>query len=217
MDDVTLADSYVLSSDGSGNPLLSGAASCIFESSSYSLKGKFVAYLGPSTGNEAEIMGGLLGFSVIKLHQQLGNSSSLQDTHIRWQTDSQYLIRSIEQLRAQKKISEKMPNFGLWEALWENAQHFRIEAKHVKARSGNRRNEACDHASRWIQRKGKRLLLEFPEGRIGRLKETVPEESWFLLDLSRLLLALRDEDKIERELQLKSLETRLQTFLGQIS
>ncbi len=193
---------YILSSDGSGNPDGSGGGACIVESVAPKFKRKFVGFFGASTGNEAEIMAALLGFSIIqelRLKQELEtpadeNLERRFYPSVLWQTDSQYLIRTWNALQDSQAKTQNFPNLSMWEALLKNAANAKVTPVHVRARSGNRRNEACDHASRWIQRTGERLLLDYGEEKIGRLKNTVPDEAWNLVDLRELVTAFKERN-----------------------
>ena len=162
-------------------------------------------------------MGGLLGFLVGSEVRAVGNTEQGFGPSLLWQTDSQYLIRSVEQLSGRAEKVEKMPNYGLWKHVRQCWDGFEIHTTHVRARSGHRRNEACDHASRWIQRQGKKILEEFGEGKIGRLRESVPQESWYLLDLSQLLCLLRNGGEPEIAKALEDLRSKIRGFLGEFS
>lgn len=208
---------FVLSSDGSGSPLQSGGSAAIIDAGPAARKLKVAGYLGPATGNEAELAAGLLGLAAIKAvfgsvvtEWQFGN-------RILWQTDSQYLLRTIHELKKGRVKNSSMPNHRFWHAVSECWSDFSIEGRHVRARSGHRRNEACDQASKWVQRDGVTLLEKYGETLVGRLKTKVPAEAWQLFDLSALVQCLRTAEEAEISVAVQDLVKRLQSRLGQFS
>ncbi len=175
-------------SDGGGNRSLQGAAAAILVDKTQSRRIKVVLQLGPADGVEAELAGGILAALLLERVWD----GALADASVIWLTDSSYIIRTIGELRStpSRELPEKFSHRGMW-SVWKSLPTARVlRPVHVRAHSGNRENEACDRACRWIQRSGMKLLCERGEGPVGLDFKKARSESWQLFDLSPAFTAL---------------------------
>lgn len=179
--------SWELMTDGGGDRAGEGAAACIVRNRAAKQRFKFAAFVGPCTGNEAEIMGALLGSLVLRALRTHTGQPVENSIVVEWVTDSKYLLHMAERLaRAAAPLDDTTPNRALWE-LWRTlTTGFRFTGCWVRGHDGHRENEACDRACRWLQRKGRKLLAASGEGPIGQAAKQDRGESWILLDLQQL-------------------------------
>ena len=186
------ANALLVASDGGGNRNLQGAAAAILVDKTQSRRIKVVLQLGPADGVEAELAGGILAALLLE-RVWLG---ALADASVIWLTDSSYIIRSIGELRSTPSCDppEKFSHRGMW-SVWQSVSAARVlRPVHVRAHSGNRENEACDRACRWIQHSGMKLLRERGEGPVGLDSKKARSESWQLFDLSPAFKSLVEGD-----------------------
>ena len=176
----------ILTTDGGGDGVSRGAAAGILSLAGSSPHLKVVAFLGAATGNEAELCGALLGCCLAGLANE-----DFGDVEIHWETDSQYLLRTSAQVE-ERGAAEGFPNAGFWKAYLSWRPDSLRTREHVFAHSGHRRNERCDSACRWIQRKGELLLATHGEGRIGRNAITTPANAWVLIDWRQVIARCRE-------------------------
>ncbi len=204
------AASLELMTDGGGSREKEGAAACILLARPAKLRLKFAAFLGPCTGNEAEIMAAILGLIVTRGYRQVAAEPS---PVIEWTTDSKYLIHMCDRLTCgSPRLDAGTPNRNLW-LLWAKlAVDLDIRGRWVRGHDGHRENEACDRACRWLQRRGRVLLADSGEGPIGQAAKQARGESWVLLDgerLFRMTVAANLDDAA-----VDALQTSVAAFVG---
>ena len=185
-----MSEAFVLYSDGGGQKGSSAAAGCIVEEVETGKRVYLSAFLGPGTNNEAEITGGLLGFSFLSLfHNSIGEKMP-----IRWVCDSEYVLKSATGYifgwqRNGWKTASKNPvkNQGLWKAFLSLSRGFAITPEHVRGHTGHVENEACDSISTWLQRNSD-SVMRGPDA-IDVVSQG--EGNWVVLDARPFLETLR--------------------------
>lgn len=186
-------EEFVLYSDGGGEKQSAAAGACIVERAADNARVRIVAFLGPGTNNEAEIVGGLLGFSFLNL------LDCPPRTPLRWICDSEYVLKSATGYihgwqKNGWKTAGKSPvkNQGLWRAFLLLSGPFSIEAEHVRGHTGHPENEACDRASTWAMANGE-SALEGGDAALVEIDTGSGPERWLLIDGRGFLSALRGE------------------------
>jgi ribonuclease HI len=182
---------FNLYSDGGGKKEGTAAGACIVEDLQTKRSYKFVAFLGSATNNEGEIIGGLLGFSVIKaiLENDASFAEEESEVSVRWVADSEYVLKSATEyifnwLRNGWRTASKDPvkNKGLWELYLALSKGFKISPEHVRGHTGHPENEACDRASTWAQVNGATELGPVASSRIPNLGNNPLDHDWHIVD-----------------------------------
>ena len=189
-----------LYSDGGGQRDSTAASACIIDSPKLKRPRKIVAYIGPGTNNEAEIIGGLLGYSFIRLMISRGHPVS----KVRWVCDSEYVLKSATEYikswqRNGWKTSNRKPvkNQSLWRAYLRLSAELDITPEHVRGHTGHTENEACDGAATWAQMHGPQLFsgdkqivkvdgFDEPDG-----------QAWFAINGEPFLAKMREKEGSE--------------------
>ena len=182
-------------SDGSfGTSGEAGCACLVHDGSSGK---KINADLGELSSSDAELLGGLLGLSYI-LHQTVESAEKIS---VHWSCDSKTTIEGAQRVLQQNANRSRQAS-DFWLAFEYFANYFALSCSHLASKEGNRRQRACDKASRWAQKSGKRLLDEQGAGLIGRIAAYRPEDAWCLVDGRLLIAELREKTFTGETLQL---------------
>lgn len=201
-------------SDGGGERASNAAAACIVETDSARLQ--VVAYLGAATNNEAEIIGGLLAFSLLPLTLDSKSGSEVQ-----WYCDSQYVLKSATEYihnwqRNGWKTAAKKPvkNQSLWRAYLTLRGKYSISAQHVYGHTGHTENEACDSASTWARAEAQDYLAEHGDGAVIDELPAYATGQWRLIDARGYLKLMRSlEEKEVSKSDALQLQKRLKVLL----
>ena len=200
---------------GGGERASNAAAACLVETDSTRIQ--LVAYLGAATNNEAEIIGGLLAFSLIPLVIDQKSESEIQ-----WYCDSQYVLKSATEYihnwqRNGWKTASKKPvkNQSLWRAYLTLRGKFSVVAHHVYGHTGHSENEACDSASTWARAEALSYLAEHGDGAMIDELPAYATGSWRLIDARDYLESMRslEEKEVEKSDALQ-LQSRLESLLS---
>jgi len=188
---------YKLYSDGGGERGAVAAAAFIIDAEDKTLfEGKrlrVVLPLGGATNNEAEILGGLAGLTLIKDFDS--------DAQVHWYSDSEYTLKSATQYIKNWQVNgwrtsarQAVKNMGLWKTYLFVSKQLQISANHVRGHSGHPENEECDGVCTQVQ--GLQLVREgiFLEP----TTKTKDGHEWKILD-GRKLLELAREDQPDSE------------------
>jgi ribonuclease HI len=209
------ASGYVIISDGGSDQGGCAASACIILSPLSSRTVKLSALLGDATDDEAELLGGLLGFSAVRF---LSKAKSSERVHVRWCCDRQSILATASRILGTPALTDRsdhstieVKNRWLWYAFCLLTESWEINTQWVSRRSKDRRQVACDRACRWVKEKGQRFLNESGEGAIGRIRYYAGEHAWLLLDARELLVELRKEGSSQTALGL--LTNKLQRLL----
>jgi len=195
-----VAPDYTIVSDGSSAAASDrGGAACIVTSVKSSVSVKLAMFLGVADSTDAELAAGLIGLAF--LHPLLADSSS----SITWVSDSKPLIEAVESRIEQWRTAdwcnsrgEKLRKRELWEALIYLKDSSVLSSCYCQMNSSAKsRHRACDKASRWVVRKGEKLLAQNGEGHIGRLGVIDPRRAWFLLDGREFIRGIKNGGQIE--------------------
>lgn len=185
-------------SDGGGEKGSVAASACIVAGGGLASPLKVVLFLGPATNNEAEITGGLAGYSLIHALGMVEPGA----TSLTWVCDSEYVLKSATAyiLQWQKngwKTASKQPvkNQGLWRTYLTLSRGIRVHPQHVRGHSGHPENEACDAASTWAQSYGEEELAGWAPDRplVVNVSARDYGEGWFVFDGRDYLNALRTD------------------------
>lgn len=170
---------FIIFSDGGGEKNSSAASACIIENVKELKRVNLVAFLGPGTNNEGEILASLLGLSYI-FNQTKGDES------IKLVADSEYFLKSATAYihtwikNGWKTASKsKVKNLGLWMAYVELRKKYSIEPEHVRGHSGHPENEKCDSASTWVRFNAEKI---FDESQSNAIEVEIGGEAWTLFD-----------------------------------
>ena len=187
----------VIYSDGGGTKESVGAGACVLENVENKRLG-IVAFLGPATNNEAELIAGLIGFSYLKAKKP-------DISEVIWVSDSEYTILGATQyiqnwIKKGWKNSKRKPvaNKSLWMTYLGLARGITIWPGHVRGHTGHEQNEACDTASTWAQRNAEDFLTGQMLQEVN-IPGTSKDIDWWLLDGRNFILALRGNDSPEKE------------------
>ena len=142
---------------------------------------KLAVLLGACSPVEAELIGGLVGLALVGRIAGAGGGKP----RVRWLTDSLRAVRIIEDLAGGGVNDKNAAGWGA-EAFRAVISGVELEVEHIRAHCGDRRNEACDRACRWVRTKGEKLLSELGEGRVGRNRKNPSTNCWYLVDGRRL-------------------------------
>jgi len=180
--------------DGSTD-LSFASASCLLACERFP-RAKLCFLLRPMEGAQAELVAGLFALLAIEAFLP-GDKGSAH-----WTTDNQSL----------KSLAEKYLDDGatpadpLWVLWLRYAQLRPLRISWTRAHVGQRENEACDKACRWVRTKGALLLSKSGEGQMGLSVKRRDASAWFLVDA-------RGFDPLqpgERTDELSSIERKLQ-------
>lgn len=135
---------------------------------------KLVGFLGHTSDEEAELMGGLLGLSYVK-------AILPQSSTITWLTDRKTLAESAEKVKEQRHA----PKSFYWEMFLAVVEQEKTKVEHLgkDSKKDYKKLIACDRACTWIIEKGDSLLVEDASVSLGRNKTLAKEHAWNLLDL----------------------------------
>lgn len=135
---------------------------------------KLVGFLGHSSDEEAELMGGVLGLSYVK-------ALFPQCSKITWLTDRKTLASSAEKVKEQRQV----PKSFYWEMFLAVVEHEKTSIEHLSKENKKdyKKLIACDRACTWIIEKGDSLLVENASVFLGRNATLAKEHAWNLLDL----------------------------------
>ncbi len=179
-----------LYSDGGSEQGNRAAAACILRSDSQ--EERLIVYLGSATNNEAEIIGGLAGFSCL-ISQQAPQCCAAK---LKWVCDSEYVLKSATsyihswQKNGWKTAAKKpVKNQGLWRAFLSLSQGLTILPEHVFGHTGHVENEMCDAAVTWARAAAEDRLACREEGWLE--PGIAGQESWYLIDGREFLSRLR--------------------------
>lgn len=185
--------SYTLFSDGGGEKSSNSAGAAILETPSARLQ--VVTYLGGATNNEAEIIGGLTGFAMLRA------LSGGAPAAVRWVCDSEYVLKSatgyINTWRKNGwKTASKQPvkNRALWEAFLILSKGVGITPEHVRGHTGHAENESCDSACTWARMNAEEHLDRHGSGPVENAIGDDEPGSWFLIDGRPFLDAMRERE-----------------------
>ena len=156
-------------------------------------KHKLVAFLGNASDAEAELWGGIMGFSFI--HNLIGAGKAI----VTWHCDNKVVLETATKHLPvwrsnswQTNAKEPVKNRRLWQTYLELTTNLEIIPNYIPAHKGHKQNEACDRACRWMIKSGEKLLATNGPGPIGQNKTLAPEQAWHLIDARPQLSALRD-------------------------
>lgn len=188
---------YLIFSDGGGDTSSSAAGACLVRDLDRNISVRVVIFLDGGTNNEGEIMGGLLGFAIVRA--MMGECGMADEPcSVLWCSDSEYVLKSATDyihnwMRNGWKTATKSPvkNQGLWHTYLELSKGFSIQPQHVRGHSGHPENEECDSACTRIRQRGKAFLEES--------QITLPHkfllhgQEWWLIDGRVIIKNLRED------------------------
>lgn len=129
---------------------------------------KVVLFLGPATSIESELFGGILARLVVR-----ALLSPAQLISVEWFSDCQTVV----------DLANANTGTGpLWKLWREAGETLQCESHFLKNNQRRVEHSACDHASRWVQEQGEKLLKKYGEGPIGRSAARYPDQCWWLVD-----------------------------------
>lgn len=137
---------------------------------------KVVALVPDMAPSDAELMAGVLG--VVAL-------SALAPGVVPevWFTDS----RAAQSAYARWRSGAPSGCAAFVDAWLMSAPSMReVECRHVSEGRFHGSHDACHRVCTWVQRRGPELLARHGEGPVGLLRETKPDEAWFLVNVSEL-------------------------------
>jgi ribonuclease HI len=183
---------FQLFSDGGGERGAVAAAAFIVDAADKSLfngeRLRVVLPLGGATNNEAEILGGLAGLTII--------NALKPDSHVQWFSDSEYTLKSATQYIKNWQTNgwktsarQAVKNLGLWKIYLEVSRTLDITPSHVKGHSGHPENEECDSICTQLQGLQLSGPQIFSEG-TARAKDG---HIWHILDGRPLLEIARND------------------------
>jgi len=197
---------YRLYSDGGGNGQTDIALSCIVDDLTTYNRYYLTAYLGKGTNNEAEILAGLLGISLVKA---IINIISSKRTHsLLWVADSEYALKSASEYIYKwiendwrKSDDKKIKNLGIWKAYLELVQNLELTTEHVRGHQGHEENELCDNASTWTRKYAPRHLnTSGGFSTVSISGKDVESKNWFLIDAREWLDSFRKDDPKKKDI-----------------
>ena len=190
-----MSNALELISDGGCTKDGIATCACIIRAPHERRKLKLLAYLGDADNTEAELAGGLLGFSF--LHLQTPSS-------VLWVCDHKATLDGAQTYAAQwqrnnwrNASNESISHRGMWQMFLKFSADWQVTVRHVLGHSGHRDQEACDRACRWGLEKGIFLLGKYGEGPQGTLAARSPELAWHLIDARGFLDGLRRAEPAE--------------------
>jgi ribonuclease HI len=136
---------------------------------------KIAALIDLTTNVEAEATALFLALLAVK-----HSTSEKTNQTIHWHTDCLTLIKneSANEINSLDNFQNLLRN--KIETLFPLIE---IVSSHIKAHSGNKKNEQCDKACTWLCESGTKLLKKHGEGPVGRLKELDPRNAWHIIDI----------------------------------
>ena len=153
-------------------------------------KRKIVHYLGNRgiSAMEAEIFAGIVGLGLINSIEKNAsrmaelNNMKMERPRVLWCCDNKVVVDSAETF-VKKWKSNDWKNAGnkrvayikLWKEFLKLSKKMDLDTRYVKSHSGNKQNEACDKACRWVQKKGMGATKDAGENGVG---------VWLLIDSS---------------------------------
>lgn len=192
---------YLLYSDGGAELGVRAAGAVVVVDVETSKRLGAVAFLGPGTNNEAEIVASLIGFSFLL---QRTNRLHKTGAKINWTSDSEYVLKSATQYiknwqRNGWKTADKKPvkNQGLWQAFSMLSNSFVIVPEHVRGHTGHPENEACDAISTWAQEHGAAVLDTDGEVFVPDIGTGIVDR-WLLIDGRSFIAGLRNNEPTDK-------------------
>ena len=189
---------YIIYSDGGVAETGSAASAAIVEikeqsriSNTGSKKHKIVCYLGEKDISvmEAEIFAGIIGLTCVRVIEKRIVIVGSTPIKVLWCCDNKvvtdaagHFITKWQSNNWKNAQNKRVAYMKLWQDFLSLSKGIQLDVRHIKSHSGNRQNEMCDRACRWVQSKGE-SLLEQGEGKIGGQKNVL--NAWLLLDMSR--------------------------------
>jgi len=194
---------HLLTTDGSSLNEHGAGAACLLRGGEGKLL-KVNAYLGIQDSLRSELVAGILGLA---LHLKF-----FPEKKLKFNSDSKVLVDGVTKHFSNWESSNWVASNGkqlkhteYWRSLSSLYREIQPELFHISLANGSQLDLlACDRASRWAAKSGKKILLESGAGPKGQLSEREPEIAWHLIDLSYLEDGICSDDirvEIEKRLE----------------
>ncbi len=199
---------FQLWTDGSVSANKNASAACIVKEINLKTRLKVVGLINQCPPSEAELLGGILGLTIITQLCPKG-------AQVEWHCDNLPVLQGatvyLEKWQKHnwtKNDNSKVNSKLLWETFTILTKDIDLRAEHSPGHSGIPENETCDKACRWVSQDGEKLLKKFGESRIGRQAILNPQQAWTLFDLREIIKEVKSSHQAEKLYTLLTLKLK---------